>query len=1046
MALSNSLASQFAKLVTKDKKTNTETTVYGTVIEDGNNKYVKVDGSDQLIPIEDGSTVVDANANERVSVLIKDHTATVTGNVSSPAARTGDVKDVTDRVTTIEKFDLVLAERVEAQEGYIEKLQSDVAEIGDLTATTARIEALEAKDVEITGKLNASNAEITNLKTTKLDTEVANAKFATIEKLEADKATINQLIADKASIHDLEVVEASVVELDAKKLSAEQADVKYANIDFANINMAAVEELFAKSGIIKDLVVGDTAITGELVGVTIRGDLIVGNTIQADKLVVKGSDGIYYKLNIDAGATTSEKVTEEDLQNGLHGDTILAHTITAEKINVHDLVAFGALIGGFKITSDAIHSPAKTSADSSVEGIYMGSDGQFNVGNGSTYLKFFKDPDDNNKWKLEIRLAGGKSVEETIADEVDKVQIGGRNLLLNSAFKNGIAEWEIERTVSGTGCVHVDDVLDNGQQATVRLSSAGSTVTAYGKNLFDENRTYNVGEFVEDGDKVFTNYSALHEPTSTTKEYLGLSIDYVWEVARAINTTVTISFEIKSPVAGSMQIYTLGSKSFSHVTSSTRFFNLPEDEWMPYSCTLYPHYVEGDVNGERCGLSFYGTYGTGVIPYVKNIQIEIGNDVTAYEPHKEAVYTTDENGLATIDSVYSPIMTVASGIDGANLELTYPVTFSDIVTKDDKYCLDIKHLSFGETKTVYQNVSTRVQPDTEYTLSGWVLTENVVKGTTNSRLVFCTDTQEIDMPITGGSWSYISWVFTTPKDMTELRVYAYTRDMTGDVYIRDLKLEKGNRATDWTPAPEDTENDIADAKNEILAETRASLEVTEDSILSKVEGTYVTAGSFDSYKNDVSSYVDQKANELNIGFTRTTNSLEDRLDEEIDTREKHFKLSEDGLIISAGENSVRVVVDNDLICFTQSSGNTTELLTTGVELLDDSKFKKGSGIYVVSDSYAVGYGYFVIFFDDGSSAALFYDDQSAIPTVKIGTRYMYNEYGPSLAQIEERMLGYWDGDNFYAGNLVIRVDERAQFGNFAAIPRSNGNLSWLKVK
>lgn len=42
-------------------------------------------------------------------------------------------------------------------------------------------------------------------------------------------------------------------------------------------------------------------------------------------------------------------------------------------------------------------------------------------------------------------------------------------------------------------------------------------------------------------------------------------------------------------------------------------------------------------------------------------------------------------------------------------------------------------------------------------------------------------------------------------------------------------------------------------------------------------------------------------------------------------------------------------------------------------------------------------------------------------------------------------LGWWDGGDFHTGNIVIDVDERAQFGNFAFVPRSNGSLSFLKV-
>lgn len=42
-------------------------------------------------------------------------------------------------------------------------------------------------------------------------------------------------------------------------------------------------------------------------------------------------------------------------------------------------------------------------------------------------------------------------------------------------------------------------------------------------------------------------------------------------------------------------------------------------------------------------------------------------------------------------------------------------------------------------------------------------------------------------------------------------------------------------------------------------------------------------------------------------------------------------------------------------------------------------------------------------------------------------------------------FGWWDGVDFHTGNIVIDVTERAQLGNFAFVPRSNGSLSFLKV-
>ena len=42
-------------------------------------------------------------------------------------------------------------------------------------------------------------------------------------------------------------------------------------------------------------------------------------------------------------------------------------------------------------------------------------------------------------------------------------------------------------------------------------------------------------------------------------------------------------------------------------------------------------------------------------------------------------------------------------------------------------------------------------------------------------------------------------------------------------------------------------------------------------------------------------------------------------------------------------------------------------------------------------------------------------------------------------------IGWWDGTDFHTGNIVVEVQERAQFGNFAFVPRSDGSLSFLKV-
>lgn len=265
----------------------------------------------------------------------------------------------------------------------------------------------------LNGSVKDIKLTVGSLDTNYLKVEDAELKYATIEKLDTVSENVKDLSAKYADVENLktahaefedatakhfEANEAKIKELDTEKLSVKDADIKFANIDFSNIKMAAIEQFFSKSGIIENIVIGDASITGELVGVTISGSLIKGDTIVAEKLVVRGEDGLYYKLNTD-GMTVEKEQTD---YNSLNGQIIKAKSITATKIDVKDLVAFGATIGGFKIGSDSLYSGVKESVDNTTRGIYMDTDGQYAIGDASQYIKFYRVSD--GKYKLAIAV------------------------------------------------------------------------------------------------------------------------------------------------------------------------------------------------------------------------------------------------------------------------------------------------------------------------------------------------------------------------------------------------------------------------------------------------------------------------------------------------------------------------------------------------------------------------------------------------------------------------------------------------------------------
>lgn len=104
MSLSNNIVRQFVKATNNKQKTKKETTVYGKIVGQQNGKYyVRLDGSTTNIPISRFTSQV--NIDERVIVMIKDHTAIVTGNLQSPAAGESYVNTTVDeKIKTIQSI------------------------------------------------------------------------------------------------------------------------------------------------------------------------------------------------------------------------------------------------------------------------------------------------------------------------------------------------------------------------------------------------------------------------------------------------------------------------------------------------------------------------------------------------------------------------------------------------------------------------------------------------------------------------------------------------------------------------------------------------------------------------------------------------------------------------------------------------------------------------------------------------------------------------------------------------------------------------------
>lgn len=185
MALSDDLIAQFAK-ITKDKQERVkEATVYGNIVIQNEKKFVMIDGSNTLTPVVSTS---EANEGERVTVMIKDHTATITGNISNPSSSSGtvgklaeDYSDVDSRVTDME----------EVLSG-----DFDLNDLKDAINSKADKSAVE----DISGRMDTVESEMSDV--TKEMEEVSNSM-----------ATVAGEVKDKANAADVESLTSQMEEI-----------------------------------------------------------------------------------------------------------------------------------------------------------------------------------------------------------------------------------------------------------------------------------------------------------------------------------------------------------------------------------------------------------------------------------------------------------------------------------------------------------------------------------------------------------------------------------------------------------------------------------------------------------------------------------------------------------------------------------------------------------------------------------------------------------------------------------------------------------------
>ncbi|MDP4144169.1 MAG: phage tail spike protein [Bacillota bacterium] len=454
-----------------------------------------------------------------------------------------------------------------------------------------------------------------------------------------------------------------------------------------------------------------------------------------------------------------------------------------------------------------------------------------------------------------------KVTQSDIDNSISTIQIGGRNIIQNSHFRLGTANWT---GISKTG-------ID----------------TIYGSVVANLNSNYYSGTGTPPQTYLYTSdFSLLPNTTYTITVVAGGDSNVVgWDayILGRRSSTASGSYNYIHSI--------IGTQTNTVYQKFTATFTTASDETYAF--------LRIDNNGTK-------TSGTASQLWVAWVKLEQGSKSTDWTPATEdvdnSINTAQTNSTnssksytdgqistvnTSITSLTTRISTAESSISVLQNQITLKVTQTDINNSINSIQVGgrnlIRNSCFSGGLTTYWNTNG----------SGWSLIAD--SGSPSGYSIYLTalnggywypytsttvpmilgQQYTISIRAKGTGSLYYGWEGgrSTINVTSTYTQYSYTFTYTGNynfsfygnssgcsIYIHSIQLEVGNKATDWSPAPEDTQSQINTTNSNLTSVT--SRVTTAESSISILQGQITS--KVDS--NGVQSIISQSASQVQVAF------------------------------------------------------------------------------------------------------------------------------------------------------------------------------------
>lgn len=739
--------------------------------------------------------------------------------------------------------------------GEFETLKTDVANFkqtftDDLQASNAKINTLESdhatfKEATATN-LNATNARIANIEADYLKATDAKLTYATITNLNTTNAEITKLKTKDAEIDKLVATKATITDLNAAVGRVGVLESSYANLNTlvnGNLTSDNIQNLTLTS---KNTTIENGMIKNAMIE-NLSFDKITGMDINTTNLTVHSSDGKSkwsdntiqisdanrVRVQIGKDASNDYSMSVWDKNGNLIWDALGATEKTIQRKIIRDgIVADDANISGSKLDINSVIKEVNgstTKLKSST--IVMNDKNQtldvvFNemettVADNLSSAKLYADGklSDAQKYALEQANSALSSAKSYADSAVDNIEVGGRNLLVQKNITQGYLSTDGKGSFIGSG---------GGDQTSDWIDVSGNkyiTITLYE----DFTNTNNSGRYCEyDADKNCINTigynprqksSVIIELKSNTKYIRVTAIEcktrrYKIEKGNKATDWTPAPEDTQSQIDNVTEITTSHTTSIS--TMQGQISSLISEDTT----------IKGNYDAL---LSRYNA----TVNTVDSMKTTIGEHTTILNSQNDSIVavTTKANTIeSNLAGTTQTVSEVKSNLSGTQQRVTKVETsLSGLTTRVSSTETNLANLEIGGRNLVLdskpqkqgssyavvsRHLSVDLQAGVTYTIS---FCGRVVDGD-GSLVVYLyrNDWKDsIQKSTKSKENTVISWQFT-PKISGAFQIEAYSflsqGVAGGNVYLEWFKVEKGNKATDWTPAPEDVDQQITAAE------------------------------------------------------------------------------------------------------------------------------------------------------------------------------------------------------------------------------------------